>query len=243
MYGLPYEQYEKYGIRRYGFHGTSHRYVSGRACVMLNKPASEAKIITCHLGNGGSMAAVKNGKSIDTTMGFTPLEGLLMGTRTGDLDPQIIIYLMETQGLSREEVNDLLNKKSGLLGLYGPSSDMRDIEDQMEAGEPRATLAYNMYCYRLKKYIGAYAAALDGVDAIVFTGGIGEHSPLVRRDSMKNLTFLGVEVDLEKNELIRRGNVIEADISTKNSKVRVLVIPTNEELVIAQDTAAIVKSL
>lgn len=238
LYAIPYEYYEKYRIRRYGFHGTSHRYVSKRAAEILGKDYNELKIITCHLGNGASIAAVKNGKSIDTSMGFTPLEGLVMGTRSGDIDPAIVTYLQEVENLSTQEIYDILNKKSGVLGLSGISSDMREIENGAIEGDPVARLTLDIYEYRIAKYIGAYTAAMNGVDAIVFTAGVGENSPILREEICeKYLGYLGVRIDKEKND--SKGK--EVIISTKDSKVAVLVVPTNEELVIARDTKEIVE--
>ncbi|MDI3471950.1 MAG: acetate kinase [Thermotogaceae bacterium] len=238
LYAIPYEYYEKYKIRRYGFHGTSHRYVSKRAAEILGKKYEELKIITCHLGNGASIAAVKNGKSVDTSMGFTPLEGLVMGTRSGDLDPAIVTYLQEVENLSAGEIYEILNRKSGVLGLSGISSDMREIEDGAIAGDPIARLTLDIYEYRIAKYIGAYAAAMNGVDAIVFTAGVGENSPILREEICENyLGYLGVKIDKETNDVKGKETVI----STPDSKVSVIVIPTNEELVIARDTKEIVE--
>jgi len=231
MYALPYEYYEKYDIRRYGFHGTSHKYVSTRAVDMLGGK-KDAKVITCHLGNGSSIAAIKNGEVIDTTMGLTPLEGLVMGTRCGDIDPAIVLYLMNKENLSTQEVDTIMNKKSGVLGISGVSSDFRDIEAAMNDGNERAKLALDMFHYKVAKYIGEYYVALGGADAIVFTAGLGENSKTSRLAICEYLKCLGVEIDGEKNGI--RGK--EIDIATENSKVRVLVIPTNEELMIAQDT-------
>jgi acetate kinase len=239
IYGLPYVLYQRHGIRRYGFHGTSHLYVSDRAAIMLNKPKDQLKIITCHLGNGCSIAAIKHGKSIDTSMGFTPLEGLLMGTRSGDLDPAVVLHVMQKEELSMHEANTMLNKHSGIQGLSGVSSDMREIEKYYDSND-RARLAHQVFCYRLKKYIGAYAAAMGGLDTVVFTGGIGENSVVVRRDSLNAMQFYGIELDDTKNQAADKG---ERNISTAKSKVQVLVIPTNEELVIAIDTMRIVKEL
>jgi len=239
MYGLPYAVYQRHGIRRYGFHGTSHLYVSDRAALMLKRPKEELKIITCHLGNGCSIAAVKNGKSIDTSMGFTPLEGLLMGTRSGDLDPAVVLQVMQKEELTMHEANTMLNKHSGIQGLSGVSSDMREIEKHYETND-RARLTHQVFCYRLKKYVGAYASAMGGVDIVVFTGGIGENSVKVRHESLSNMQFLGIEVDEAKNTAAEKG---ERDISTAKSKVRVVVIPTNEELVIAMDTMRILKGI
>lgn len=236
IYGLPYELYKKYKIRRYGFHGTSHRYVSKRASEIIGIPLENLKIITAHLGNGCSMSAIKYGISIDTTMGFTPLEGLLMGTRAGDLDPAVVLYIMSKEGLTMSEINALLNKHSGLLGISGVSSDMREIINEMKNGNPRAKLAFDVFCYRVKKYIGAYSAAMGGVDVLVFTAGIGENSPDVRKSVCEGLEFLGIKIDDEKNNSPEKEKII----STDDSKVKVLVIPTNEELVIALDTAEIV---
>ena len=236
LYALPLAIYEKYGIRRYGFHGTSHRYVSEKAAEMLNKPVQDVKVITCHLGNGASVAAVSGGHSVDTSMGFTPLEGLIMGTRSGDLDPAIVPFLMEKEKMTPDQMNNFLNKKCGVLGVSEVSSDFRVIEDAAAAGDKNAQLALDMYYYRVKKYVGAYAAALGGVDAIVFTAGLGENSPEVREHVCQGLEFMGVKIDLSKNGV--RGK--EVDISMPDSKVRVLLIPTNEELVIARDTKEIV---
>ncbi|GAB4183804.1 MAG: acetate kinase [Calditrichia bacterium] len=236
IYGIPYEIYKKHGIRRYGFHGTSHRFVSQRAAELMGKPYEELKIITCHLGNGASMAAIDKGKSIDTSMGFTPLEGLLMGTRAGDMDPAIVLQIMAKEELTPAEMNALLNKHSGVLGVSGLSSDMREIEDSYDTND-RAKLALDIYNYRIKKYVGAYAAALGGVDAIVFTGGIGENSDITRRAVLENMEFMGVKLDHSKNDGLRK---TEAEISAPDSKVRIFVIPTNEELVIALDTHDIV---
>jgi len=234
LYGIPYELYKKHKIRRYGFHGTSHLYVSRIAAEILGKDISELKIITTHLGNGSSMAAVKNGQSIDTTMGFTPLEGLLMGTRSGDIDPSLILYIMGKEGLSLNEAGTLLNKHSGLIGVSGESSDMREVLAAVKDEHKRARYAFEMFCYRIKKYIGAYTAAMGGLDALVFTGGIGENAIEVREEVCSNMKFLGIELDDIKNE----NN--ESIISAELSKVTVMRIPTNEELVIAMDTNRIV---
>lgn len=236
IYALPYELYEKYGIRRYGFHGTSHKYVSQVAAEMLGKDIKDCKIVTCHLGNGASCAAVSGGKSIDTSMGFTPLEGLAMGTRCGDMDPAIVTFLQGTAGMTAEEVNNLMNKKSGVLGISGVSSDFRDIEGAAQEGNERAQLALDVYTYRVRKYIGAYAAAMGGVDAVVFTAGLGENSPETRLEICKGLEFLGIKIDEEKNNV--RGKAV--DVSAEGSKVKVFVIPTNEELMIARDTKEII---
>ncbi|MCW1734944.1 acetate kinase [Anaerorudis cellulosivorans] len=237
MYGLPYSLYEKYGIRRYGFHGTSHRYVSRRACEFLNVPYEEQRIITAHIGNGGSVTAIKNGKSIDTSMGMTPVEGLIMGTRSGDVDPGVITYIMDKEHLSSQGVSRLLNKFSGVLGISGVSSDMREIEAAIEQGNERAKLAMRMYNYRIKKYIGSYTAILGGLDILVFTGGVGENQTSTRSEVCKNMEYLGLELDEELNASVRAK---EALISKSTSKVKVLVIPTNEELTIAHDTLEIV---
>ena len=237
LYGIPYELYKRHKIRRYGFHGTSHRFVSQRAADILGKKFNELKIVTAHLGNGCSMAAVDRGHSVDTTMGFTPLEGLLMGTRSGDLDPSLILYIMSKEGLSLNEAGTLLNKHSGLIGISGESSDMREILSAVNEGNKRAKYAFEIFCYRIKKYLGAYAAAMGGVDAFVFTGGIGENSPDVRLETCSNLEFLGIQIDDARNKNS------EEIISAEGSKVAVLRIPTNEELVIALDTSEIVKSL
>jgi len=231
MYGLPYEYYEKYQLRRFGFHGTSHRFVSGRCLELLGNPA-HSKIITCHLGNGSSLAAIEDGRVIDTTMGYTPLEGLLMGTRCGDLDPAIVTYLMKKEQLNPEQMDAVMNKKSGLLGISGVSSDMRYVEEAAAAGNGRAQLALEVFKKAVLRYIGAYAAELNGVDAVVFTAGIGENGPEIRADICANLSYLGVEFDAAANQC--RGK--EVEISKAGSKVRVFVIPTNEELMIARDT-------
>lgn len=236
LYGIPYELYKKHKIRRYGFHGTSHRFVSQRAAEIYGRDLSELKIVTAHLGNGCSMAAVDRGNSVDTSMGFTPLEGLLMGTRSGDLDPSLILYIMSKEGLSLNEAGTLLNKHSGLIGISGESSDMREIINSYKENQKRSTYAFEIFCYRIKKYLGAYAAAMGGLDAFVFTGGIGENSPDVRDEVCKNMEFLGIQLDEQKN----KNN--EEVISKDNSPVKVFRIPTNEELVIAMDTHEIVKS-
>ena len=237
MYALPYEYYTQYGVRRYGFHGTSHRYVSRRACEFLGVDYEKTKIITVHVGGGGSITAIKDGKSIDTSMGLTPVEGLVMGTRSGDVDLGAITYLMDKLNLSVADLNTIINKKSGVLGVSGVSSDMRDIEDAISKGNERAKLALEMFEYRLLKYIGAYTAALNGVDVIVFTGGIGEHQTITREYICEGLNYLGVKYDKELNAK-SRGEEIE--ISTPDSKVRVVVIPTDEELTIATDTMNLV---
>lgn len=239
-YPIPYELYTKYGIRRYGFHGTSHRYVSKRACEFLGRVYETQKIITCHLGNGASIAAVMNGKSIDTSMGLTPIEGLMMGTRVGDLDLGALFYIMDKEKLGIAEASDLVNKKSGVLGVSGVSSDMREVEEAHAQGNKRAELALDMYHYRVKKYIGAYAAAMGGVDIIVFTGGIGENGTETRAEICKDFEFLGLEFDALLNHG-KRG--VEMEISVVNSKVKAVVIPTDEELVIARDTYVIVSAI
>jgi acetate kinase len=236
MYALPYELYKEYGIRKYGFHGTSHRYVSNLAAKMLGKDLKDVKLITCHLGNGASVAAINHGKSVDTSMGFTPLEGLVMGTRCGDIDPAIVTFLQNEANMSPSQVNDVLNKKSGIFGVSGVSSDFRDVEDAAAKGNERAQIALDMFYYQVKKYIGAYAVAMGGVDAIVFTAGLGENSKECRTEVCKGLEFLGLEIDEVKNNM--RGK--QEDITTNSSKVKVFCIPTNEELVIARDSKEIV---
>lgn len=236
MYAVPYELYEKYGVRRYGFHGTSHRYVSQRVCEFLGVKPEGKKMITCHIGNGASIAAVKDGKCIDTSMGLTPLEGLMMGTRSGDIDGGAITFIQKKLGLDADGMSNLLNKKSGMLGITGISSDMREIDAACEEGNERAKLAIEMYNYRIRKYIGAYAAAMDGCDIIVFTAGVGENQASMREKVCEGLSFMGVKVDVEKNSGIHGD---EAVISTPDSKVTVVVIPTDEELMIATDTMAL----
>ena len=236
MYAIPYELYEKYAIRRYGFHGTSHRYVSARVCEYLGLDPDNTKIITAHIGNGGSCTAVLNGKSVDTSMGLTPLEGLMMGTRAGDMDLGAATYIMEKENLSTAEFSNLMNKKSGLLGVSGVSSDARDIENAVQAGNVRADLARRIFIYRVKKYIGAYAAAMNGVDVIVFTGGIGENDAYIRAEVTKGLTYLGIDFDESKNAV--RGE--EAILTTPESRVKVCIIPTDEEWMIASDTQALI---
>ena len=237
MYATPYSLYEKYGVRRYGFHGTSHRYVSARACEFLGVDYDKQRIITCHIGNGGSITAVLNGKSIDTSMGLTPTEGLMMGTRVGDIDPGAISFIMDKEGLDTKGISDLFNKKSGVAGVSGVSSDMRDIEAAIAAGNERAKLALDMYIYRIIKYVGAYAAVLNGVDIIVFTGGVGENQQPVRQRVCDHLTYLGVKIDAELNAHSRGEEIL---LSTPDSKVKVVVIPTDEEMMIAKDTRDIV---
>jgi acetate kinase len=238
-YALPYNLYTDYGVRRYGFHGTSHQYVSRRAAKLMAARGVDPavlKMITCHLGNGCSITAVDGGKVVDTSMGMTPAEGLVMGTRSGDVDPAILLFIQKALGKTADEVDNLINKESGLLGVSGKSSDMRDIEALNNAGDERAALAVEIFCYRVKKYIGAYAAAMGGLDAIVYTGGIGENGPIIRAKSTKGLGFMGVEIDEEANQAARG----EADISTAGAAVRVLVIPTNEERMIARETAEVI---
>jgi acetate kinase len=237
MYGIPNVLYKKYGIRRYGFHGTSHRYVSERVCEILGRDPKTQKIITCHLGNGASIAAVKYGRSVDTSMGFTPIEGLIMGTRSGDLDIGAVTFIMEKEELGLRSLNALLNKHSGMLGLTGISSDMREIEMAKAEGNEKAALALDMYNYRVKKYIGAYAAAMGGLDILVFTGGIGENAKTTRKGSTDGLGFMGIEMDDVRNSALQG---TEGEISTDGSRVKVMVVPTNEELMIALDTEQIV---
>lgn len=239
MYGLPYELYQKYGVRRYGFHGTSHRYVSRRACELLNVPYEEQKIITAHIGNGGSVTAVKDGKSIDTSMGLTPVEGLVMGTRCGDVDPGALAFIMEKEQLDGKGLSNLINRQSGVLGLSGISSDMRDIEQGVKDGNPKAILALGVYDYRIKKYIGSYSAALGGLDILVFTGGVGENQAITRQTICENMEFLGIKFDKEANLSMRGGK--EGLISTPDSRVKVLVVPTDEEFMIASDTVEILR--
>ena len=240
MYAIPYSLYKKYSIRRYGFHGTSHRYVSRRACEILGMDYNDTRIITCHLGNGASVAAVKNGKVVDTSMGLTPVEGLIMGTRCGDMDLGAFIHIMKKEELSISTANALINKHSGVLGISGVSSDMREVEKAAEEKDERAILALEMYHYRIRKYIGAYAASMGGVDIIVFTGGVGENADSTRAEVCRDFEYLGLEFDKEKNRDVRGKEQL---ISTPESKVKVLIVPTNEELVIAQDTEEIVKQL
>lgn len=239
MYAIPYEYYEKYGYRRYGFHGTSHRFLALRTAKILNKKPEDLKIITCHLGNGGSVCAIKHGESVDTSMGLTPAEGLIMGTRCGDIDPAIIVEIIKRENKSAEELSDFINKESGVWGVSGVSSDMRDVEiEAWEHNNKRADLALEMYFYRIKKYIGAYAAAMNGVDAIVFAGGVGENGPETREAICEGLGYLGVEFNKKINDGVKGK---ELDLSMPGSKVKVLCVPTDEELMIAQDTLDIVK--
>jgi len=237
LYAIENELYNKHKIRRYGFHGTSHMYVSGQAAELLGRPASELKIVTCHLGNGASVCAVKNGESVDTSMGLTPLEGLAMGTRCGDIDPAVITFIMEKEGLTAQQVLDLMNKKSGVLGLSGVSSDFRDLAAAAEAGNEKAVDAMEVFAYRVAGYVGRYAAAMNGLDAIVFTAGVGENDSYIRGKVCEYLTWFGVDINPEENK--KRGKAM--DISNPAAKVRVLVIPTNEELVIARDTKKILE--
>ncbi|NWF99737.1 MAG: acetate kinase [Thermoanaerobaculaceae bacterium] len=241
IYGLPYELYRRHGIRRYGFHGTSHRFVAIHTARLLGKPLEEVKIVTCHLGNGCSMAAVDRGHSVDTSMGFTPLEGLLMGTRAGDLDPAVLPWVMAMEELTLAQLNAMLNKHSGLYGVSGVSSDMREILDARAKGNARADLAFQIFCYRVRKYLGAYAAAMEGIDAVTFTGGIGENSPDVREACVGGLEFLGIELDTQANRTAPRGEGVL--ISRPGSRVAVAIIPTNEERVIARDTVRVLAGI
>jgi acetate kinase len=241
LYGLPYVLYTRHHIRRYGFHGTSHRFVGWRSRKLLGRPREETRLVTCHLGNGASVCAIDHGRSVDTSMGFTPLEGLLMGTRTGDLDPSVLFYVMHKEELTEHEMNTLLNKHSGLYGVSGVSNDMLELEKAEAQGNERAKLAIDMFSYRVRKYVGAYAAAMGGVDAVIFTGGIGENSPIVRARTMAGLEFMGATIDPARNDAAVKG--AEADISATDAKVRTLVIPTNEELIIARDTLRLVKKV
>ena len=234
-YAIPYELYKQHGIRRYGFHGTSYRYVCGRVAELMDKPLDSLKVIACHLGNGCSMAAVRYGKCVDTSMGLTPLEGLVMGTRSGDLDLGVVSHLVHALGMTQQQADDLMNRRSGLLGLSGLSSDVRDLEEEMRTGNEQAELALKLYSYRVRKYIGAYAAALGGVDVVIFTGGVGENSAFVRTESCANLDFIGLVLDCERN----LDHTKERPIHSSESRVQVWVVPTNEELVIARDTLRI----
>ena len=236
MYALPYEYYEKYGVRRYGFHGTSHRFVSKRACEFLGLDYNKARIITAHIGNGASMCAIKEGKCIDTTMGLTPTEGLMMGTRVGDVDPGALVFIGEKEGMSMAQLSEVVNKKSGVLGVSGVSSDMREIEEAISQGNERAKLALEMYDYRIKKYVGAFTAAMGGLDLLIFTGGVGENQTTTREYVCEDMQYMGIEIDKELNAKIHGD---EALLSTKESKVKVVVIPTDEELMIALDTVAL----
>ncbi len=237
IYALPYEIYEKYRLRKYGFHGTSHKYVAYKAAEILGKPIEDLKLITCHLGNGASVCAVKNGKSIETSMGFTPLQGLAMGTRSGSIDPAVISFLMEKEKMSVKDISDFLNKKSGVLGVSGVSSDFRDVQEAAESGNERAMLALDIFCYKVKRFVGDYIGIMNGADAIIFTAGIGENNDLVRRKILEDLDFLGIKIDLEKNTV--KGK--EIDISTPDAKIKTLVVPTNEELAIARETKRLLK--
>ena len=239
IYGLPYEYYEQDGIRRYGFHGTSHRYVAQKTAQILNKDLKDLKIITCHIGNGSSITATLNGVAVDTSMGFTPQEGILMGTRTGSMDPTIIPYLMKKHNLTPDEMTEILNKKSGLLGVTGISNDSRNCEEAMNNGNARAKLAFDIMSDGIKRYIGAYTAEMNGLDVLVFTAGIGENSDMVRQKVCQNMSYLGIEIDEDKNTNFKRGEI--NDITGKNSKVKVLIVPTNEEYMIALDTERLVK--
>ena len=241
MYGISYDMYEKFGIRRYGAHGTSHRYVSGEMIKLLGGKAEGTKIITCHIGNGSSITAVKDGKCLDTSMGFTPLDGIMMGTRCGSIDPAIVPFIMEKMNYTPAEMDNYMNKKCGFAGISGVGSDSRDIEKAMAEGSEMAKLSYDMLCYQIKKYIGSYSAAMGGVDAIVFTAGIGEHSTYIREHVLEGLEYLGVKLDKERNTFKHSSTPVE--LSCDDSAVKVFMIPTNEELVIAQDTAKIVKAL
>jgi acetate kinase len=241
MYGVSYDLYEEYGVRRYGAHGTSHRYVSAEMEKLMPDNMTDKRIVTCHIGNGSSISAVKNGKCVDTSMGFTPLEGLIMGTRCGTIDPAIVPFIMEKRGMSASEVDNYLNKKCGLDGISGVGSDSRDVEAAMKAGNERAKLAFDMLCYQIKKYVGSYSAAMGGVDAIVFTAGIGEHTPYIRENALSDLEFLGIKIDPSRNNFGHSN--VPVKISADDSRVLVYVIPTNEELVIASDTEKIVSSI
>ena len=236
IYALPYELYEKYGVRRYGFHGTSHRYVTERAAAMLGKKPEEVNLVTCHIGNGASCAAVKNGKCFDTSMGLTPLEGLVMGTRCGDIDPAIIPFVAGKENMTFADIDTMMNKKSGIQGISGISSDMRDVEEAMNKGDKRAKIAWDVFAHRVKHYIGAYMAELNGADALIFTAGLGENDDIFRSMTCKDMDYLGIVLDEEKNKGCRK----EADVTGEGGKVRILILPTNEELMIARDTYEIV---
>ena len=241
MYGISYDMYEDYQIRRYGAHGTSHRYVSGEMIKILGKEGEGSKIVTCHIGNGSSISAVKDGKCVDTSMGFTPLDGIMMGTRCGAIDPAIVTYIMEKKNMTAKEADNYMNKQCGFLGISGIGSDSRDVEKAMNEGNKRAKLTFDMLCYQIKKYIGAYSASMGGLDAIVFTAGIGEHTPYIREHALRGLEYLGVKIDKERNNFGHSNTPVK--ISTDDSRVAVYMIPTNEELVIASDTEAIVSSI
>ena len=241
MYGISYDMYEEFQIRRYGAHGTSHRYVSGEMIKLLGGNPEGTKIVTCHIGNGSSITAVKDGKCVDTSMGFTPLDGIMMGTRCGAIDPAIVTYIMDKKNLTPAEMDNYMNKKCGFLGMSGVGSDSRDVEKAISEGNDRAQLTYDVLCYQIKKYIGSYSAAMGGLDAIVFTAGIGEHSPYIREHVLNGLEYLGVKIDTSRNNFGHSGDPVK--ISTDDSRVAVYMIPTNEELVIAKDTEAIVSKL
>lgn len=241
MYGVSYDMYEEYGIRRYGAHGTSHRYVSGEMIKILGKEAEGTKIVTCHIGNGSSISAVKDGKCFDTSMGFTPLDGVLMGTRCGSIDPAIVPFIMEKKGFTPQQMDNYMNKQCGFAGISGVGSDSRDVERAMNEGNERAKLAYDMLCYQIKRYIGAYSAAMGGIDAIVFTAGIGEHAPYIREHALEGLEYLGIELDIARNTFGHSS--VPVELSADTSRVKVYMIPTNEELVIARDTEEIVSKL
>lgn len=240
LYAIPYEYYEEQKIRKYGFHGTSHKYVAKKACKILGLDFLNTKIISCHLGNGASIAAIKNGKSVDTSMGFTPVDGLIMGTRSGSIDPGVLLYIAERENLTFKGINDLINKRSGVCGISGLSSDMRDLEDAAAEGNERAKLALDMYFYRVKHFVGAYAAIMGGVDLIIFTGGIGENDPFIREDVSNSLAYMGVEFDADANRGVRGKDKL---LTKPTSKVKVMAVTTNEELVIASDTANIIEKL
>ena len=240
LYALPYEFYDKYKIRRYGFHGTSHKFVAQKACDILGMDFNNSKIITCHLGNGASITAIKNGKSVETSMGFTPVDGLIMGTRCGSVDPGVLLYLADKENLNLKGINDLINKQSGVMGISGLSSDMRDLENAAADGNERAQLALDMYYFRVKKFIGGYAAIMEGVDLIIFTGGIGENDSVLREKVSKSMAYMGVDFDADANKGVRGKDKV---ITKPESKVKVMVVTTNEELVIATDTANIVSKL
>ncbi len=240
LYALPYEYYDKYKIRRYGFHGTSHKFVAQKACDILGMDFNNSKIITCHLGNGASITAIKNGKSVETSMGFTPVDGLIMGTRCGSVDPGVLLYLADKENLNLKGINDLINKQSGVMGISGLSSDMRDLENAAADGNERAQLALDMYNFRVKKFIGGYAAVMEGVDLIVFTGGIGENDSVLREKVSKSMAYMGVDFDADANKGVRGKDKV---LTKPESKVKVMVVTTNEELVIATDTANIVSKL
>lgn len=240
LYAIPYEYYQEHKIRKYGFHGTSHKYVAKKACKILGLDFLNTKIISCHLGNGASIAAIKNGKSVDTSMGFTPVDGLIMGTRSGSIDPGVLLYIAERENLTFKGINDLINKRSGVCGISGLSSDMRDLEDAAAEGNERAKLALDMYFYRVKHFVGAYAAIMGGVDLIIFTGGIGENDPFIREDVSNSLAYMGVEFDADANRGVRGKDKL---LTKPTSKVKVMAVTTNEELVIASDTANIIEKL